>query len=1076
MAEVVPIPQPAGLPLVGNLGEFKTTPIRDLCRLADTYGEIFRLNLGSRDVVFVSSQRLVNEVCDEKRFHKTMQSALRMVREGVHDGLFTALDDEPNWGKAHRVLTPAFGPLSIQVMFDQMHDIASQLCMKFARHGSQSPINASDDFTRLALDTLALCAMDFRFNSFYHDELHPFVQAMGDFLSEAASRNRRPKFAPDFLYRSANQKYWDDIAIMRTTADEVVAHRKKNPSDRKDLLNAMLNGVDPATGEKLDDANITNQLITFLIAGHETTSGLLSFAFYHLLKNPDTYKKLQQEIDEVIGRSPIRVEHLSKLPYLSSVLRETLRLTSGIPAFAVEAYEDTVIGGKYLVRKGEPITMFLLKSHLDPTVFGSDAHEFKPERMSEENFERLNREFPNCWKPFGNGKRGCIGRPFAWQEALLCMSMLIQNFEFTLADPSYTLEFQETLTIKPSGFFMRASLRHSMSATELGEALNGRAGTPRGRGAASGSASKSGSGEESSTEGKPLAIFYGSNSGTCEALAQRVASDAARHGFRATSLAPLNEATKKLPKDRPVIIITASYEGQPPSNAVQFVEWMQSLKGDSEMKDVSYAVFGCGHHDWVQTFHRIPKLVDETLQKLGGERLLPLAATDAAGGNMFGDFESWEDTLLWPALQKKYGVEDGAADGSAVTGDGLSVEVSVPRLTSLRQNVEEATVLSTRAWAGEVGTVKRHIEMQLPSGMTYRAGDYLAVLPFNHKATVARVLKHFQLSRDAMLTMRSDGPTTLPTGTAISAVHVLDAYVEISQPATKRNIQSLAAATDDEGVTSQLRKLAEDDYTDHVFAKRVSILDLLERFPAIKLPFGTYLEMLPPMRVRQYSISSSPLANSSRVSLTYSVLEQPAFSGQGPYYGVASNYLSSLTAGERLHVAVRPSQAFHLPADAENTPIICIAAGSGLAPFRGFVQERATMIAAGKKVAPALLFFGCRSPNTDDLYADEFSKWEALGAVEVRRAYSRAPEASQGCKYVQHRLSHDGDAVMDLWDKGARIYVCGSKHVGTAVETVFRDMFKAAGKKKNGHEPTDEASKEWFDKQRNERYLTDVFD
>lgn len=204
-------------------------------------------------------------------------------------------------------------------MFDQMHDIASQLCMKFARHGSQSPINASDDFTRLALDTLALCAMDFRFNSFYHDELHPFVQAMGDFLSEAASRNRRPKFAPDFLFRSANQKYWDDIAIMRTTADEVVAHRKKNPSDRKDLLNAMLNGVDPATGEKLDDANITNQLITFLIAGHETTSGLLSFAFYHLLKNPDTYKKLQQEIDEVIGRSPIRVEHLSKLPYLSSV-------------------------------------------------------------------------------------------------------------------------------------------------------------------------------------------------------------------------------------------------------------------------------------------------------------------------------------------------------------------------------------------------------------------------------------------------------------------------------------------------------------------------------------------------------------------------------------------------------------------------------------------------------------------------------------------------------------------------------------------------------------------------------------
>lgn len=204
-------------------------------------------------------------------------------------------------------------------MFDEMHDIATQLCMKFARHGSQTPFNASDDFTRLALDTLALCAMDFRFNSYYHEEMHPFITAMGDFLSEAGRRNKRPGFAPNFLYRAANEKYFNDIAIMRKTADEVVANRKKNPSDRKDLLNAMLNGVDPTTGEKLSDDNITDQLITFLIAGHETTSGLLSFAFYYLLKNPSTYQKVQQEVDQVIGREPIKVEHVTKLPYVASV-------------------------------------------------------------------------------------------------------------------------------------------------------------------------------------------------------------------------------------------------------------------------------------------------------------------------------------------------------------------------------------------------------------------------------------------------------------------------------------------------------------------------------------------------------------------------------------------------------------------------------------------------------------------------------------------------------------------------------------------------------------------------------------
>lgn len=204
-------------------------------------------------------------------------------------------------------------------MFDEMHDIATQLAMKLARHGPQSSICVSDDFTRLALDTLALCAMDFRFNSYYREDLHPFIRAMGDFLTECGKRGKRPSFAPNFLYRAANDKFQDDMAIMRKTADQVVEARKESPSGRKDLLAAMLNGVDPTTGDKLSDANITDQLITFLIAGHETTSGMLSFAFFHLLKNPANYQKVQQEVDRVMGRNKITVEHISKLPYIAAV-------------------------------------------------------------------------------------------------------------------------------------------------------------------------------------------------------------------------------------------------------------------------------------------------------------------------------------------------------------------------------------------------------------------------------------------------------------------------------------------------------------------------------------------------------------------------------------------------------------------------------------------------------------------------------------------------------------------------------------------------------------------------------------
>ncbi|KAI8656633.1 hypothetical protein LRP88_11942 [Fusarium phalaenopsidis] len=1069
MAESVPIPEPPGYPLIGNLGEFTTSPLADLKRLADTYGPIFRLRLPGKSPIFASSNAFVNELCDEKRFQKTLKSVLGTVREGVHDGLFTAYNDEPNWGKAHRILLPAFGPLSIRSMFDEMHDIATQMCMKFARHGPQTPINASDDFTRLALDTLALCSMGFRFNSYYREELHPFIQAMGDFLTESGVRNRRPTFAPNFLYRAANEKFFADIKVMKDLAAEVVANRKERPNDRKDLLTAMLEGVDPQTGEKLSDENIGNQLVTFLIAGHETTSGTLAFSFYNLLKHPEAYEKAQQEVDQVIGRGPITVEHLTKLPYLSAILRETLRLNSPIPGFGVEAIEDTFLGGKYLVKKGEIVSCMLSKAHLDPVVYGDDAEAFRPERMLDENFERLQKEHSNCWKPFGNGKRACIGRPFAWQEALLALAMLLQNFNFTMDDSNYQLQIQETLTIKPKHFNMRATLRHGMTPTELETALAGRGGHTHATSSTKASAASGAGG----AGGKPISIYYGSNSGTCEALAQRLASDAPGHGFAAKNIGPLDQAKQNLPEDHPVVIVTASYEGQPPSNAAHFINWMERLSGQ-EMEKVSYAVFACGHHDWVETFHRIPKLVDATLEKRGGTRLVPMGSADAAVSDMFSDFEAWEDEILWPALKEKYG-GDGA-DGKAGSQRGLLVELSTPRKTRLRQDVEEALVVSEKTLTAS-GPPKKNIEIQLPTGMTYKAGDYLAILPLNPKTTVGRVFRRFELAWDVFFKIHSDGPTTLPTNTEISAYDVFSAYVELSQPATKRNILALVEATEDKAIIEELEKLTGDAYAEEISAKKASVLDLLEKYPAVALPISSYLAMLPPMRVRQYSISSSPLANSSKLTLTYSLLDAPSLSGQGRHVGVATHFLSSLSPGEKLHVSVRPSvAAFHLPSDAENTPLICIAAGTGLAPFRGFMQERAAMLAAGRNLAPAMLFFGCRNPDIDDLYADEFDRWEKMGAVSVRRAYSRATDKSEGCKYVQDRLYHDRADVFKLWNQGAKVYICGSREVGKAVEGVCVRLVMEWSEEHMKCASTEEKAREWFDKHRNERFATDVFD
>lgn len=1063
MATITPIPSPPGLPIVGNANQIDPqSPRRSFSDFADKYGEIYRLHLpGQRTLVFANSYRLINELCDEKRFVKIPNGVLAEIRNGVHDGLFTAKPDEEAWGIAHRILMPAFGPVSIRGMFEEMHDIATQIALKFARYGPSTPIPASDDFTRLALDTLALCSMGFRFNSFYTKELHPMIEAMGGFLTE--SGKRPSKVLPTFFYRADDAKYWQDIEVLRKTAEEVLKARKERPDDRKDLMNAMLKGVDPKTGKHMSDSSIIDNLITFLIAGHETTSGTMSFAFYRLLKSPDAYRKVQQEVDEVIGKGPITVDHLSKLPYITAVLRETLRLDSPISIFGVVSFEDTLLAGRYPVYKDEPLSLFLASAHLDPAVWGDDAHDFKPERMLDEPFNKLPK---NAWKPFGNGARACIGRPFAMQEAILAMAMLFQNFNFVMHDPTYNLAIKQTLTIKPDNFLMRAIIRDGMSPTQLEHRLAGRGPSHE----------TSGSHLEASVAslgvGQKITVLYGSNSGTCESLAQRVASDASRHGFSVDKVDCLDTANGALPKNQPVIIITASYEGEPPDNAALFCSWLANSKDKEAFAGVDYIVFGVGHHDWAQTFHRVPKLVDTKLEENGATRIADVGLSDAGSNDTFTDFETWEDSVLWPALQKKYGTTSPDGD---VQPASLSVEVTSPRTSTLRQDVREGLVVDARTLTADGEPVKKHIEIALPSGQTYRSGDYLAVLPINPKGVVQRVMRRFQLAWDAHITIGSAANTPLPTNTSLPAQNVFSAYVELAQPATKRNILTLADIASDQAEKDSLKEYANEKYSE-ALDKRISVLDLLEKFPAIKLPLGMFLAMLPPMRVRQYSISSSPLWNPSHVTLTFSVLEAPSKSGQGTHVGVASSYLDSLEPGNKLHVAVRQSHAaFHLPQDPENTPVICIAAGTGISPFRGFIQERAEMIAAGRKLAPALLLAGCRAPGKDDLYADELKAWEEAGAVVVKRAYSRAKELSGGAGYVQELINtHEAD-VVPLWKQNARLYICGSRAVGEGVKTEIVKLVQRK-EREDGKETTEERVMEWWEGLRNVRYATDVFD
>jgi cytochrome P450 / NADPH-cytochrome P450 reductase len=283
-----PIPQPPGYPVIGNLLDLDSeAPIQAIMKLARQYGPIFRLNLPTGHLVVVSSFDLVDELCDDERFDKLIGGALRNLRAFLGDGLFTAWTQEPNWGKAHNILLPNFSMQAMKGYMPMMADIAVQLGEKWERLNPEDEIDVHEDMTRLTLDTIGLCGFGYRFNSFYREEQHPFRLSLDRAGEEARARLARGPIRNKLMVRKHRQ-FQDDITFMNSVVDGIIAERRASgdQSDKRDLLSYMLTGVDKETGERLDDINIRYQIITFLGAGHVTTSSLLSFALYFLLHKP----------------------------------------------------------------------------------------------------------------------------------------------------------------------------------------------------------------------------------------------------------------------------------------------------------------------------------------------------------------------------------------------------------------------------------------------------------------------------------------------------------------------------------------------------------------------------------------------------------------------------------------------------------------------------------------------------------------------------------------------------------------------------------------------------------------------
>ncbi|OKH99258.1 reductase [Streptomyces sp. CB02923] len=1034
---------------------FTSTPLQQAMDLARKLGPVYRRRFHGHETTLVSSLELVTELADEDRFAKGVSIALENVREFAGDGLFTAYNEEPNWAKAHDILMPAFALGSMRTYHPAMLEVARRVLGSWDRRAADgTPVDVPDDMTRMTLDTIGLAGFGFDFESFSRDTPHPFVEAMVRCLEWSMTRMGRD---PDGDHTEEDAAFRADADYLASVVDEVIATRTgtdgSTPETSDDLLGLMLGATHPDDGTTLDLANIRNQVITFLIAGHETTSGALSFALHHLLKDPAALRMAQREADELWGDQADpdpAFEDIGRLPYTRQVLNEALRLWPTAAAFTRQARTDTLLGGRYPLKAGQLVTVLTPMLHRDP-VWGDNPELFDPTRFAPEAEAARS---PHAYKPFGTGERACIGRQFALHEATMLLAMLVHRYRL-IDHADYQLRIKETLTLKPDEFTLTLGRRTPADRAALRAAL---AVLPGGGAAPDGP-------QPGADDGLPtrarqdtgLLLLHGTNYGTCRDFAERIADEATGLGFT-TEVAPLDAAAGALPTDRPVVIVTASYNGRPTDDAAHFMEWIGSEEAQAD--GVPYAVLGVGDRNWAATYQRVPTLLDERLAALGAERLLPRGEADASG-DLNGAVKAFTAALRTELLVR-YG--DPATIGASAAADATDTSYTVREVTggpldalAARHGLQPMTVTEARdLTAPGHPRVKRFLRLTLPDGVTYRTADHLAVLPANAPAAVERAAHVLGVDLDTILDIRAGagraGRDTLPVDRPLTVRQLFTNHLELGARPTPEQLTTLAAHNPCPPERAALQAVASNDPR--------SILGLVEAYPALRgeLPWPVLLDLLPALRIRHYSLSSSPAADPRHADLMVSLLPG----------GTGSGHLHTLRPGDTVLARVQPCrEAFRLdPTD--RTPVILIAAGTGLAPFRGAIADRVAA-ASGSQPVPALLYFGCDAPEADYLHAEELRAAEATGAISLRPAFSTQPE--NDCRYVQHRITAEADEVGALLDAGARVYVCGDgSRMAPGVRAAFRTLHTA----RTG--ATEEQAETWLSELTDAgRYVEDVY-
>jgi NADPH-ferrihemoprotein reductase len=571
-------------------------------------------------------------------------------------------------------------------------------------------------------------------------------------------------------------------------------------------------------------------------------------------------------------------------------------------------------------------------------------------------------------------------------------------------------------------------------------------------------------------------IFWGSQSGTSERFAETLGRECLSHFGINALVADMSDydadSISKIQSTHFAIFMLSTYgEGDPSDNTAGLWDWIKQVKDKhTRLEALRYVAFGLGNSNY-KYYNRVLDVVADALDNAGSNALMPRQKADDANGGTEEDFQAWKDDLF--TLFRQLGFEQKTVEykptielkfsGETTNETNSNTAASlIHQQTSTQSAIIPLTIRSAHELfaAGDRNCV--HLELDLGThDMVYKTGDHIGIWPCNPDEEIERLLNVLgaQARRHESFSVTSENDSVkpkVPSPTTLEAV--FRHHLEICAPVARKTVQEIAQFAPTAEAKATLLEIGQnrERYEQLTATTHITLARLLQlaspTAPWTSLPLAFIIENLLSLQPRYYSISSSSVISPRRIAVTALVVNKAiGDTSQSVIHGLTSNYLLSASnvasnatvptptyqrmsesqglQGSKVLAHVRKSK-FKLPITS-STPLVLISAGTGFAPFRAFLQERAKLHAIGKPVGKILLFFGCR--NKDDfIYQDELNKIQSeLGdKLKIVTAFSRdGPK-----KYVQDRVGEYAGEVLEMLDASANMYICGKASMAREVD------------------------------------------